>query len=113
MANNVYIDVEEGLKRVVSNTALYTKLLGKFKDDGNYKKVCEALADKKMDDALSAAHSLKGLTANLSFTKLFNQCVELEAQIKAGSVEEGQLDTVKEIYNETLVEIDKVIAQYA
>ena len=113
MADVVYIDVAEGIKRVMNNSKLYAKLLVKFKDDKNLVELDEALAAGDLQKAQASAHTLKGLAANLSLSELFNQSLELETQIKAGSVNPEQLATVKDVYAQTLIETDKVIAQYA
>jgi len=114
MADNVvYIDVEDGSKRVMNNTKLFVKLLSKFKDDQNIKKIESALAEGDLPNAQVSTHTLKGLSANLSLLELNKQVKELETQIKAGSVNPGQFEIVKDIYSKTTVEIDKVIAQYA
>jgi len=113
MADVVYINVEDGLKRVMNNTKLYAKLLTKFKDDQNIKTIETSLADSNLPGAQIATHTLKGLSANLSLTELNKHVVELEAQIKAGSVKPGQYETVKSVYDQSITEIDKVIAQYA
>jgi len=113
MADCIYIDVEEGSKRVMNNTKLFVKLLVKFKDDKTLEGIESAVSEGDMEKAQVATHTFKGLTANLSLTELYKQCVELEAQIKAGAFNKEQLDLVKDTYAKTLVEIDKVISQYA
>jgi HPt (histidine-containing phosphotransfer) domain-containing protein len=114
MADNViYIDVAEGVKRVMNNTKLYVKLLTKFKDDKNLTELEDALAAGDLQRAQASAHTLKGLAANLSLTELYKQSLALETQIKAGSVDPDQEEAVKNVYSQTLVETDKVIAQYA
>jgi len=113
MANDVvYMNIEEGLKRVLNNSKLLAKLLKKFKDDRNLIDLEAALAASDLPKAQINAHTLKGLSANLSLTELYKQVLELETQIKAGSVDPGQLDIVKTVYADTLIEVDKVIAQY-
>jgi HPt (histidine-containing phosphotransfer) domain-containing protein len=112
MADVVYINPEEGSKRVMNNTKLYAKLLGKFKDDTNLKDAEAFLAADDMEKAKTSVHTLKGLAANLSLTELYNQTLELETQIKSGSYNPAQLETVKTVYAQTLTEVDKVIAQY-
>ena len=112
MADVVYVNVEEALKRVMNNSKLLAKLLKKFKDDRNIIDLEASLAAGDLPKAQINAHTLKGLAANLSLTELYKQVLELETQIKAGSVVPGQLDTVKSVYSETLVEVDKVIAKY-
>ncbi|MCL2801088.1 MAG: Hpt domain-containing protein [Treponema sp.] len=109
----IYIDVDDGAKRVMNNTKLFVKLLVKFKEDQTLGKIESALSAGNMEEAQTAAHTLKGLTANLSLIELYKQCVELEAQIKAGSVKDGQLALVNDVYKKTLLEIDKVVSEYA
>ena len=109
----VYINIEEGSKRVMNNTGLYAKLLTKFKNDTNIQNIDESMAAGDLEKAQVAVHTLKGIAANLSLTELFRQTLELEIQIKGKSVKPEQLTTVKSVYKETLTEIDKVIAQYA
>jgi len=109
----VYINVEDGCKRVMNNLKLFVKLLSKFKEDKNFEGICAFLAEGDMEKAQISAHTLKGLTANLSLTELYKQCVELESQIKARSVNPQQIEKVKTVYEQTLAEVDKVIAQNA
>ncbi|MCL2442466.1 MAG: Hpt domain-containing protein [Treponema sp.] len=111
--NIIYINAEDGLKRVMNNIKLFSKLLTKFKEDPTYNSIFDALTEGDMAKAQIAAHTFKGLTANLSLTEMYKQCVELEAQIKAGSVKNEHLELVKTVYDRTLIEVDKVITQYA
>jgi HPt (histidine-containing phosphotransfer) domain-containing protein len=113
MADLVYIDIEDGLKRVMNNTKLYAKLLTKFKDDQNIKTIETTLATGDLPNAQIATHTLKGLSANLSLKELNKHVVELEAQIKAGSVKPDQYGIVKSVYDQSMTEVDKVIAKYA
>jgi HPt (histidine-containing phosphotransfer) domain-containing protein len=96
----------------MNNSKLYAKLLGKFKADTSLNEVEAALAAGDMEKAQGCAHTLKGLAANLSLTELFNQTLELETQIKARDVKGDQLSIVKDVYAQTLPEVDRVIAQY-
>ncbi|MCL2180372.1 MAG: Hpt domain-containing protein [Treponema sp.] len=114
MADNVvYINVDEGKKRVMNNAKLYAKLLNKFKDDPNIHDIETALKAGEIENARNSAHTLKGLAANLSLTELFKQTLELETQIKAGSINMEQFAVVKETYEKTILELDKVITEYA
>jgi len=114
MADNiVYVNIEEGLKRLMNNTSLYAKLLGKFKEDTRLNELDAALNAGDLEKARTSVHTLKGLAANLSLTELHKQSLEMETQIKAGHVNPNQINVVKNVYSQTLVEVDKVIAQYA
>jgi len=109
----VYINVEEGSKRVMNNTKLYAKLLNKFKDDPSLGQISEALEKNDLASAQTLVHTVKGLAANLSLTELYKQSVELEAQIKAGAADPQKVELFKSVHAQTLIETDKVIAQYA
>jgi len=112
MADNVvYIDFADGVKRVMNNIKLYTKLLTKFRNDTNLNDLEAAFAAGDMEKARNAAHTIKGLAANLSLMELYKQSLALETQIKGGAVEPSQVDTVKTAFAITLQEIDKVITE--
>ena len=112
MSDVKLIDVQDALKRVMNNGKLYAKLLTKFKGDTNLKELEEALAAENLENAKSSVHTLKGLAANLSLVELHKQCLEMENQIKANTINPGQLDEVKKAFSVTLEEVDKVIKQY-
>ena len=109
MADIVYLDFAEGVKRVMNNSKLYVKLLAKFKET-KLDDLEAALIAGEMEKAQAAAHTIKGVAANLSLTELFKQSLELETQIKAGNVDLKQMEAVKTVMAATLAEADKVIA---
>lgn len=109
--NVVYVDVAEGKKRVMNNAKLYVKLLTKFKNDTKLDALEAGIAEGDLEKAQNAAHTIKGVAANLSLTELFNQSLAIETQIKAKAVVPGQIDIVKAAFAATLQEVDKVIAE--
>jgi HPt (histidine-containing phosphotransfer) domain-containing protein len=109
----IYINFDEGIKRVMNNTRLYTRLLGKFKADTSLTDLAAHLSAGDLEKAQVSAHTLKGLAANLSLAELFERTRDLETQIKEGALREGALDTVKAVYEETIKKADEVIAKYA
>jgi len=112
MADNaVYLDYADGIKRVMNNAKLYVKLLTKFRNDTKLDDLETALAAGDMEKAQAAAHTIKGVAANLSLAELFKQTLELESQIKAQSVDPNQMETVKTVFAATLQEVDRVIAE--
>ena len=113
MADVIYINEEEGKKRVMNNGKLYAKLLTKFKDDKNLNDLAAFAEAQDWDKAQRAAHTLKGIAANLSLTELFNQSLDVETQIKGKSVKPESLKNLKACFAETLLAVEKVIAQYA
>ena len=113
MAPTHYIDLEDGKKRVMNNTKLYTKLLGKFRDETKLDPVFAALETGNYEEAQSLTHAIKGIAANLSLVDFHEKIVELETQIKAKSVDPKIIEAVKESLGSTLPEIEKVIAENA
>ncbi|MDR0641058.1 MAG: Hpt domain-containing protein [Treponema sp.] len=109
----IYINVDEGVKRVVNNTKLYVNLLKKFKLDTNFADLAAHLSAGDLEKARISAHTLKGLVAGLSLTELFEQTRNLESQIKEGTLRDDALDTIKGVYDETVKKVDEVIAKYA
>jgi HPt (histidine-containing phosphotransfer) domain-containing protein len=113
MGETVYIDQEDGKKRVMNNAKLYAKLLGKFRNETQIDPVFEAINAGEWEKAQVQAHTVKGVTANLSIKELNLRIQELEAQIKAKAVKPETIEAVKSCFAETLVEVDKVLAQNA
>lgn len=111
MADEVFVNFDEGVKRVMNNVKLYVRLLTKFKTDTRLDALEAALAAGDMEKAQVEAHTVKGIAANLSLSELFKQSLELETQIKAGALDPNQTETVKAVFASTLQEIEKVIAQ--
>ena len=111
MTEVIYIDINGGLQRMMNNNKLYTKLLDKFKNDPSMASIESAMAEGNMENARAAAHSLKGISANLSLTELYKQSMELESQIKENSVKPDSLENLKTVYAKTIVEVDKTIIQ--
>jgi HPt (histidine-containing phosphotransfer) domain-containing protein len=113
MADFNYVNVEEGKKRVMNNTKLFAKLLGKFKEDNSINELEIALSKGDYEKAQASAHTLKGIAANLSLIKLHKECVEIESGIKAKAVNPDHIAIVRDIHSQTVTEVDKVIAEYA
>jgi len=113
MADLVYIDEEEGKKRVMNNAKLYVKLLNKFKADTNLDTLVSSAEAQDWENAKTAAHTIKGIAANLSLTELFNQSLDVETQLKGQSLKPESLESLKTCFQETLAAVDKVIAQNA
>jgi HPt (histidine-containing phosphotransfer) domain-containing protein len=107
----VYVNMDEGIQRVVNNAKLYVRLLSKFKADTNLDDIFSFLDAGDYEKAQNAAHTIKGISANLSLTELYRQILELETQIKARAVNPDQIETVKSAFAETIKRIDEVIAQ--
>jgi len=113
MADVLYINEEEGKKRVMNNGKLYAKLLTKFKTDTNLNDLVAFAEAQDWEKAQAAAHTIKGIAANLSLTELFNQSLDAETQLKGKSLKSESLENLKLCFSETVAVIEKVIVKYA
>ena len=111
MADVVYINEEEGKKRVMNNGKLYAKLLTKFKADTNLSDLLDHAEAQDWAKAQVSVHTLKGIAANLSLTELFNRSLDVETQIKGKALKPGSLEELKTCFTETIIQVDKVIAK--
>ena len=111
MADVVFINYDEGMKRMMNNHVFYVKMLTKFKNDTSLNDLEAALAEGNLENAQSFAHTLKGTAGNLSLSELFKQSLELETQIKNKSVNPDQITVVRNVYTQTMAEIEKVITK--
>ena len=77
------IDISVALARFMGNETLLERFLKKFLDDTNYEKLVAAMDAKQQEEALTAAHTLKGITGNLAMTELFALLTEQVAAFRA------------------------------
>ena len=110
MSDIVYVDEEEGKKRLMNNSKLYAKLLTKFKTDINLNDFLAFADAQDWENAQAAIHSIKGIAANLSLTELFMQSLNLETLIKGVRLKQENIDDYKACFAETLIQVEKVIA---
>lgn len=74
---NVGVDVDTGLKRFMNNEALYMKFLNKFLTEPTYEQLQECIQKGDYPEAFRQAHTLKGVSANLSLTLLADSVARL------------------------------------
>lgn len=74
-------DYEDVLQRIPRDE-LVKKFVLKFLDDKSYEKLKVGLQQENMEEAFRAAHSLKGVSQNLSFQKLGQSAGELTEQLR-------------------------------
>lgn len=80
-------DYESAVGRLISEK-LVQKFVIKFPDDPSYDNLHKSLENKIYDEAFRAAHTIKGVCQNLSFTKLFDSSSRLTEALRAGAVED-------------------------
>ncbi|MCI8407266.1 MAG: Hpt domain-containing protein [Oscillospiraceae bacterium] len=103
------VDVKQSLARFGGNEALYTRFLNKFLQDLNKDALKDAINAKNFKDAEIAAHTLKGVAANLGMTALSTACSEMVSQIRAGQTDnlEPLLDKITSLYENVVGNIQQ------
>lgn len=75
-------DYQEVLGRLYSD-ALVQRFVGKFLSDPSFPLLERSLKEQNYEEAFRAAHTLKGVTQNLSFTRLYRSSHELTEALRA------------------------------
>ncbi len=107
------ISVKDGLRMLANNANMYARLLKSYAASPIYAELMDAVEKGDMPTAASKAHALKGVSANLCLTPVFEQIKLIEAQLKAGNVlapDSADLATLKDLYAKTLESIQTIVA---
>jgi HPt (histidine-containing phosphotransfer) domain-containing protein len=95
-----YVNIAEGLARVVNHTAIYKKVLTSFLSSAYFEEF-SAQVEAGDQAALSTIHTLKGVTANLSLAKINALCIQVEQKMKQGESVLSDIATMTEVMNKT------------
>ena len=57
----------------------------KFLNDGSFDLLCQSMDAKNYEEAFRAAHTLKGVSQNLSFTKLYQSSHEITEALRTAN----------------------------
>ena len=79
-------NVDEAMARCLNNEAFYLKLVNKAIQDPAFDKLREACEAGDLDQAFEAAHSLKGMMANLALTPILRPVGEITELLRARTV---------------------------
>lgn len=103
-------DYEDVLNRMLGKEALVEKFAKKFLDDNSYEQLIKAMQEKNTEEAFRAAHTLKGVAQNLSFTGLYQPASALTEILRKGEMDGTQelLQQVCEEYKKTISFIEQV-----
>lgn len=83
---------EDVLRRLTSER-LVKKFAVKFLDDKSYGLLENSLSENNIDEAFRAAHTIKGVCANLGFDKLLHSSSEITEALR-----EGNIDMANELF---------------
>ena len=105
------LDSQTGLSRVMGNERLYCRLLANFA--GSFSQQLGALntafEHRDLDSAARLAHSLKGVSGNLGFTRIFTLTAELEHRIEEQAI--SACEDITEQLGTLSTELNELFAQ--
>ena len=82
----LYLDIDKALGRIRGNKKLFKTLLTHFlATRAQYEQLKQELGAKDHEAASKTVHAIKGVVANLSMPKLYDQSVAIEALLKSES----------------------------
>lgn len=100
-------DYEDVIKRLMSEK-LVQKFVLKFLSDSSFDNLVNDLKNGNYDDAFRDAHTLKGVSQNLSFTKLYMSSDKITEALREKNIDEANslLPQVEADYNKTVSAIN-------
>ncbi len=107
------IDYIEGVARFAGQAEIYERFLKKFPEDPTFFNMLSALKNKNYEEAFIFAHTLKGLTGNLSLNTFFSDYLTpfvelLRAPADVDAVN-SSLDELKRQYEKTVFAIKSAV----
>lgn len=97
-------DINIVIDRFAGNEKLLERFIRKFPEDNNFEELKKAVKDD--DDPLieRAAHTLKGVSANLGFSALSEKCANI-----VQAVRQEKRDTIPAFFEELSIEYEKIV----
>ncbi len=80
----------EVINRLGGDPTLVMLFLEKFQEDGSFRALCAALDSGKTEEGFRAAHTLKGISANLGLQSLFVKASEMTELLHTGAVSKAR-----------------------
>ncbi len=107
------MNVDTAMERFMNNDALLERFLKKFPKDKSYGELLEAIAGKDVDAAFAAAHTLKGVSGNLSLDTLHDVVAEQTECFRSKDFEggAGMMPAITEVYENTIAVIKEVFGE--
>lgn len=104
-------DIDGAMERFLNNRDMYEKFLHKFQKETTFAELCSKIEAKDTAGAFAAAHSLKGVSANLSLQAFFHQISVQVEFLRDGDLPPAaaMMPEVKKAYEETQQIISEVL----
>lgn len=98
------VDIDAALVRFMGRDDLLLRFLKKFVEDESYETLVGGLQNNSIKEAYKAAHTLKGLCANLSLTNL-NRLAGAQAEF----LKNENMEAAREIMGDITCEYEKIV----
>lgn len=99
------VDIDGGLERFMDNEALFLKCLRRFPADTSFQQLEDALLAGDLQAAFVAAHTLKGVSGNLSLDAVFQASLPVVEALRCGSQKDAEaaMPALRDIYQKTVL----------
>lgn len=96
------------INRLGGSEALVKRFLGKFPKDESFSLLEKSLENNDTETAFRAAHTLKGLAANLGIQSLYVKAANVTELLRGGDLEGGKKDfpPLKEEYEAVIQKLE-------
>lgn len=108
-----FVNVGEALARVRDNKNLYRKMLDMFLESGDFASLEESLLQKNYGKAADIAHAIKGMTGNLSLTRLYQVSSRLTEELRQELAADETLADFWAAYSKTRVYVEAIVKEMA
>lgn len=98
-----------GVVSRLRSEALVMRFALRFLDDGSYHLLQESLANGDYETAFRAAHTIKGVCQNLSFTRLYESSCALTEALRGGQTD-AAADLVAPVERDYRITVDALEA---
>lgn len=101
-------DVPGAKERFDYDDALFLTCIDLFLEDENFKKLNEKIKNNDYQESFDAAHTIKGVAANLGLTPIYDSVSDVVQELRAGNLEASKALVLKlNTEMEKMVEIVK------
>lgn len=107
------LNMDTAMERFMNNESLLERFLKKFPNDKSYQDLLAAIENEDTDAAFVAAHTLKGVSANLSLESLQKVVGEQTELFRNKDFESGakMMPAVTEIYENIVAVLNEVFGE--
>lgn len=102
-------NIQDGVKRFLSKKDLYIRMLKKFPESASGSNLIAFIEKGDSVAAAETAHTLKGVTGNLSLTPLYTAYTEIVSLLRTGRLTEAKklLEEILPLQNKIILLINQ------